>query len=364
MEGERRLAILEKPELTIFLTSDIHLKNKEDETKLAQILHHISEYEDAVFICSGDLTEAGVESQFSSFYKVLEENCSLPRENILLSLGNHDVRGPSRADWSNNAKDTPSWYENARKSYLTRNYMYSSATTNVYFSNTIKGYKFIVLNTEKSLKDSCYITDDQLEWLEKELQSVPEGKVSFIINHQPLRDTHWRSNDLEGFGVQDEKVKRILLKYPNVFFISGHVHNGFGSAEIIDKPYGTMVDVPSLFHTANGINTNGVAYKMLLYKNRAEFKAVNLLTKEEYDNYHLDVHFPLLSELYNKKQQLVHKQKDDVMFLDFCQDVFSPQYDQQQFEITPMFSSEKQEENLFGSDYRIKVEEMKKVGVK
>lgn len=113
----------------------------------------------------------------------------------------------------------------------------------------------------------------QLYWLDirlKEIRKTTKDPI-FILSHQALNNTHQRANEYGGFGGQDEKVKAIFAKYNNLIFLSGHIHNGLGVAEILPTSYGYLVDVPSFCFPDVGLEKRGIAYLLEAYREKLVF---------------------------------------------------------------------------------------------
>ena len=84
-------------------------------------------------------------------------------------------------------------------------------------------YTFIVLNTDKSVFEESYFSDECLAWFDAELnKATAEGKPVFVILHQPLKNTHfvwesWNSPDDNAgtVGKQSDALQAIMNKYNN-----------------------------------------------------------------------------------------------------------------------------------------------------
>ncbi len=272
----------QKMKLMFEVFADIHMseernQNNRRECFIAALSDIKKNFPDTDAILSaGDFTASGKKEQFEHFYEILEEHSPVDKEKWLLALGNHDVRGDDPAKWNTDPeKISPTW-EAAKKWYLKWNAPYMNEETQVYYDKWIKGYHFIVLNTENGLKDACSLSESQLVFLEEKLSEKEDGeKPIFVMIHQPLWDTHWRGNILKGFGEEDHKVKEILARHPQVVFFSGHIHNGVGVTEIIERPFGTMVDLPSFLFSENGVTEPGIGYHVEVYEDCITMRARN-----------------------------------------------------------------------------------------
>ena len=173
-----------------------------------------------------------------------------------------------------------------------------------YFDKWIDGYHFIVLNTEKALKDSAYLSEEQLVWLEEKLDGQDQQKPVFVCIHQALNDSHYRSNLYKGFGDADERVKEILKNYPQAVFLSGHIHNGFGVASVIDREYGTLVDVPSFNESENGYTEAGSGYQVNIYPDKIQLRARNFVTSQWLPEYDVNIALDTLPVVYQEASRV------------------------------------------------------------
>ena len=94
----------------------------------------------------------------------------------------------------------------------------------------------------------------------KEITEKEPNKQVFVYLHQSLYNTVAGSFKGQGWNgiMQDERVREILKKYPQVYFFNGHSHwdmNSYGNAHL------AMNDLPNVFNTAS------VAYLWTSYDN-------------------------------------------------------------------------------------------------
>lgn len=221
----------------------------------------------AVINC-GDFSSDGADGEFSQYYAILDEYDE--DVQFLNALGNHDVRWTSLG------------WEGVRSRYMEYNGKYMNGSEEVYHDMWIgegdDQYHFIVLNTEWDLKDSSYLSDDQLEWLDRTMaEGAEEGKPIFVVLHEPLRDSIANTDSYNGAsdfpldeGAQDYALKEILRKYPQTVLFTGHVHAGLGANEIIESDYGTQVNVPSFYRADSGEPQNQLGYVVSVYEDSVQ----------------------------------------------------------------------------------------------
>lgn len=330
-----------KPLASFHLVSDVHISDnttdaaaKAYEAALVD-MSTLNTDTNIAFINGGDFTNYSQPKEYKSFYDLTaaRDKTALPDEETLILLGNHDVRGnpgTNQGDWNANPFQPEKCvhWEESKALYQTYNapYMPSGEEPSLFHAKTLGGYTFLVLNTELGLKDAMYMTQAQVEWLDKTMAEAylrDPGKPIFVICHQPLNDTHWRSNILNGFdgigydgkpnanhtGI-DVQVKEILAKYQNGVFLSGHIHNGFGVAEVMPRTYGLMVEIPSFNGSENGEKSRGIGYEVYIYEKTLAFRARNFATGVWLPEYDVVVDWPSYTQTYQAAAEVIAADKD------------------------------------------------------
>jgi 3',5'-cyclic AMP phosphodiesterase CpdA len=194
---------------------------------------------DALLIL-GDIAEYGARCEYKMMAHLLEEVRS--RFDCVLAIpGNHDIR-------LKRYKKQLSRFNDFAKSIGARGFEGS------YFSTAeIKGYTFVLMGADKTKFESSYLSDNQLELLDNALEGAEKGKPVFVLNHQPLKNTHglpdtWLGKgDRRGaVGGQSDKLKAVLEKHRNTVYITGHLHLGTGRYNYEDYGAFKAVSVPTV----------------------------------------------------------------------------------------------------------------------
>ncbi|MFV0413348.1 MAG: DNRLRE domain-containing protein, partial [Oscillospiraceae bacterium] len=299
------------PGLSFALISDVHINNTAEANAAAFVsgLKDMQTLGLDAFVNVGDNTDYGQESEISAFYQLYNANQPVDAGRAIHLMGNHEVRGNSASSyWTNsleeydaNAGGKPLYYQTAVQLYQKYNGAYmpkAEDRQNQSYATWINGYRFIVLNTDKGLKDACWFSDETMAWLEAALAEAAEaGKPVFVVNHQQLEDTHWRSNILSGFGARDAEMKTLFARYPQVVYLTGHIHNGFGVAEAVSRPFGTMVEVPSYNESENGEKSRGLGYVVNVHQGAVRLRARNFVTGTWLSQYDITLQMPSLPEV-------------------------------------------------------------------
>ncbi len=259
--------------LDFVVTGDPQVSNymPEREKNLISLSQDImnSQIELDAFIIAGDIAENGFQEEFDRVYDSIN---AFNTKNFIMCAGNHDIRLRE--------------YEQSKERFL--GFMNDlnkgeNVQDNLYYKYMVDGYTFLVMGSDKGNFEDAFISDAQLQWLNIELKNATKtGRPVFVICHYPLAESHglpgtWGSSnsddvygslptyvanpdpDLTGsIGEQTNEVYEILNDYKNVFFITGHLHTGFGknTYQTIDEANNVQgINVPSV-----GINNKDGSY--------------------------------------------------------------------------------------------------------
>lgn len=230
----------------------------------------------------GDIAENGLAEE----YQLIFDELSQIDARFIMAAGNHDIRLRAYSQTVNRFYSFIDNLNGNTDSVADRVY----AEGKLAYSETVNGYKFIILGADKSVFEESYLSDAQLEWLDAELASA-NGKPVFVIAHQPLKLTHnlphnWGSGTSKtagSIGAQSDALKEILVKHGEnspVFFINGHLHAGFTqySYEYIEESFHSF-NVPgfSIDNTEGEVNGAGLTYIVEVYEDEVIFRARDLI---------------------------------------------------------------------------------------
>ena len=229
---------------------------------------HNAECDIDALIGVGDITE----NAFAMEYQLVYDGLAGLDTRYIMASGNHDIRLRN--------------YQKSLEAFsgLTNALNGDDDMDCYHYSQRVNGYKVIVLGSDRTEMEQAYISDEQLEWLDDEV-AEENGKATFVICHQPLKDTHNEKNAFGSItkagghvGDQSIAIKKILSKYKNVFFISGHLHSGFGPDSYNNLDGIHCINVPSMtIENKDGTYNNaGTAYIMEVYKTKVIFRARDL----------------------------------------------------------------------------------------
>ena len=275
--------------LTFANIADTHLIDNESATiNLGNFFEDISSSKskfDAVLI-AGDLSEYGKISEYKRFFDVFDKYKDVFK--LFITMGNHDVRF---------------LFPRNQKIIMDKVNEYLGINTNgkSFYSYDVKGYKFIVIGTEKRVLEKAYITSEQIAFLDRELkEATKDGKPAFVMCHQAFAFTHglpevWKTGDM---GEQNDDVRAVMEKYKNVFFINGHLHGGIfeKTLEILNKENNVIsLSVPCYRKENNfGIRDCGVGYYCEVYDEKVIFTARNFVKGEPVTGEYTHFEFELI----------------------------------------------------------------------
>lgn len=236
-------------------------------TAACEDLHNAECKFDAV-IGVGDIAENGLSVEYQLIYDQLHGLDT----RYIMAAGNHDIRLRI--------------YEQSLWTFCNfANTLNGDDSMDSFsFSERINGYKIIVIGSDKTEFESSYLSDEQLAWVDSEI-AAENGKPVFVIAHQPLKDSHnieqaWGSSIKTGasVGEQSEELQAIMSKYKNVFFISGHLHSGFGPDNYNNIDGIHSINAPSMtIENKDGTyNAAGLGFILEVYEDEVIFRARNM----------------------------------------------------------------------------------------
>ena len=231
----------------------------------------------------GDITNSAHEKEYTNLNRMM--SAFNKTKTLIPAMGNHDARGTSI---------DPDFGEACTLfgSFCRR---FGIETEKTYYSRSVNDYRFIVLGTEQLLENSAYVSDEQILWLDRELESASaDGKPVFIICHQPLKGTVPGSNG-EGahLGEQSDRVKAVIEKYTSsgttVVFFSGHKHSGFSAQTVTQQGNLWCVDLPSLQYCGADGSNSGDGMTLEVYSAKIVLRGINFISGARYANFRFEI---------------------------------------------------------------------------
>lgn len=216
----------------------------------------------------GDLSDNGVcvanpaKGDLDDYYNMVDsvdfKNSKGEDIPILSIMGNHDVRGPEYI---------PANYQPAVDMYLER-----EGVDSLCWDTWINGYHFIMLNTAIYQRDDCYLTAENIRWLDETLSEKESNKPQFVLIHQQKSVVHTATDSPYTF-------EEVIERHPSAIVSSGHTHDGFEINEIVQEGKGTYINQPGLYGNG-GDHTYPAYYFVDVYEGGVIFRARNATTEE------------------------------------------------------------------------------------
>lgn len=232
---------IEKVILSFPVISDIHISVEDAQShqkfkRALKDLYNISPDYD-VLVVNGDMTNDGRQESYDKLESLIEEN--LERE-AFFTIGNHE------------------FFNNDGNTSAINRYLDFTGVEDVFYEKNVEGYPFIFLGseswgpTDSSTKDSAVLSVKQLTWLEETLSKYEQStRPIFVFLHQPIPYT-LIGTDIpyyENSVIQCEELTRILEKYEQIIYFSGHTHWDLRMSGMFKQDLFTKVSTGSVFST-------------------------------------------------------------------------------------------------------------------
>ena len=271
---------------SIWIISDIHIGrgdgtvSAENFKKMLNTAVSLNPEGIAIFIV-GDMADGGTNTQFEEMMslhaQVMEENGKdASKYPLFLTLGNHDY--PSM---------TTTFLEYAKLPN-------GENPTDTSYDFWLNGYHYIFLGSDVSSGLYATLNEETLLWLDEKLNECrDESRPTFVFLHQPMYNTVSGSLPGENWnGVNNEEALRaVLKKYPEVMFFNGHTHwtmdsvgNIFEGTEELPIHIFNCASVSYLwsgFNTITGSNLDGSqGYYVEMYDGKVFVRGRDFITNE------------------------------------------------------------------------------------
>lgn len=214
-------------------------------------------------ILAGDLTETGKPDEFRMVGELLRTYGGF--RHLLCVPGNHDVRmRPYQKQLSvfrDFVRSVPGGVAGDDRRY--------------YHAVRVKGYKFLLMGTDRATFEGAYISARQLRWLDEQI-AEENGKPVFVVNHQTLKGLNglpvtWlgKGNWRGSVGWDSDKLRAVFEKHRNIIFLTGHLHYGTSAYNFEDCGAFKSLSVPTVGVVNHGdFATDSQGYILSVYEDR------------------------------------------------------------------------------------------------
>ena len=146
------------------------------------------------------------------------------KENYVV-MGNHDI-GNGTGEFSKH-----------KNNFTTNNQLFLGNDVNDgYYYRVVNGCYMIFLASEDLTVNECVMSEKQLNWLEGVLnEAQAEGATIFVFNHHPLYYLR---------GVESDSLANLLVKYDNLLYIHGHIHDELGADNFKNQGGVNTINLP------------------------------------------------------------------------------------------------------------------------
>lgn len=220
-------------------------------------------------ILAGDITETGQSVEFQMVGEILNTYAGAFR-HFLCVPGNHDVRlRPYQKQmrvFNDFVRSVPGGVAGDDRQY--------------FHAVRMRGYKFLLMGTDRATFEGAYISSRQLRWLDQQI-AQENGKPVFVVNHQTLKGLNglpktWlgKGNWRGSVGWDSDKLRAVFEKHRNVIFLTGHLH--YGTSEYAYEDCGAFksLSVPTVGVVNHGdLTDDAQGYVLSVYDDRIVARA-------------------------------------------------------------------------------------------
>jgi 3',5'-cyclic-AMP phosphodiesterase len=217
----------ESNQFTFIFITDIHIQPERNAVEgFKKAIDEINKINPDFVITGGDLIYDALGVSYEradSLFNLYNETIKLINSPVYNTIGNHEIFG---------------WYEksNVQKDHTDfgKN-MYENRIGKTYFSFEHKGVKFFILDSIEEIPEGGkyygYVSNEQIDWLKKELQTVNtltpiviSTHIPFITTFSQIKAGSQKENE-RGLVVENSKEVLDLFTSHNLkLVLQGHLH--------------------------------------------------------------------------------------------------------------------------------------------
>jgi 3',5'-cyclic-AMP phosphodiesterase len=215
-----------EPFTFVFIT-DIHIQPERNAVEgFKKAIDQINKFNPDLVITGGDLIYDALGVSYEradSLFNLYNETIKLINSPVYNAIGNHEIFG-----WNEKSGVQRDHPEFGKK-------MYENRIGKTYFSFEHKGVKFFILDSIEEIPEGGkyygYVSNEQLAWLKKELQTIDtltpvviSTHIPFITTFSQIKAGSQKENE-RGLVVENSKEVLDLFSSHNLkLVLQGHLH--------------------------------------------------------------------------------------------------------------------------------------------
>ena len=217
----------DKGSVRLVFYTDVHARTEwETPVAMSRAVDAINGQKADLVIAGGDLITDGFQSSVTKVTPRWNAYMNMHQgigSDVYPAIGNHDLVAAIPEDGTSAA-------ENPRAIYLGH-----MGLDRTYFSFDAVGYHFIILDaihvTGDEYKYQGIIWPEQLEWLKRDLSSIPQGTPVVLVSHIPLLSTFFSASHGATYAampnrviVNNRDIFKAIENHNVILVLQGHLH--------------------------------------------------------------------------------------------------------------------------------------------
>lgn len=214
-------------QFTFIFITDIHLQPERNAVEgFKKAIEEINKINPDFVITGGDLIYDALGVSYEradSLFNLYNETIKLINSPVYNTIGNHEIFG-----WNEKSQVSRIHFEFGKK-------MYQNRIGKTYYSFDHKGVRFFILDSIEEVPEGGkyygFVSDEQIEWLEQELNEIDSLTPIIISTHIPLITTFSQikagslKENERGLVIENSKVVLDLFTGHNLkLVLQGHLH--------------------------------------------------------------------------------------------------------------------------------------------
>ena len=194
-----------------------------------------------------------------------------PAKDNFIVMGNHDI-GNGTGEFDKHLRN-----------FVLNNKLYLGNDVGKagYYYRVVNGCYMIFLASEELTVNECVMTQEQLAWLEGILNEAAEKNATiFVFNHHPLYYLR---------GVESDALAKLLVKYDNLLYIHGHIHDELGTDNFKNQGGVDTINLPRTSEIVDYEPGDGIVVEV--YENEILVRGRDFVKGEWIDG--LEYRYPL-----------------------------------------------------------------------